>query len=170
MALSAAVLNQHRFHEGREILLSMLAEVDRNPNTDAVVCNNLAWANLHLEDSALHRDARTLSARAYCMMPWEGVVASTFGCVEALHGDAVTALSARQSADMPSRDSERASRLAGLAAAHARLRQLHESAAALAESAALDPACPLLQVVRAHLAQQTPVASIETPVSRRKPA
>jgi predicted Zn-dependent protease len=168
VALSATLLHQHRWNEGREVLCRVLEQPERMPHVDAVVFNNLAWADLHLPDAQLAAEARTMSADAYRLMPWEKYIASTFGCVEALHGDAKQALAVLERVRTNEMSSaERASTLAGVAAAQARLQRQSESAQSLAAAAELDPASPLLMIVRQQLeSRQLPGADTAAPAPR----
>lgn len=156
VACSAALLNQHRWSEGREVLLEVLKQPDLEKRVEAVVSNNLAWADLHLLDSRLIDEARMHAATAHGLLPWQAFVSSTYGCVEALHGDPEVAIVAlRRSIAAQDRKRTRASALAAMAMAHARLGNHKESEEALASAAAVDPNCPLLQIVRARLLSAT---------------
>ena len=73
VALSAAVLNQHRYSEGRELLVPLLIRPGLHKKVIPVASNNLAWADVHLPDPALIEEARKLSATAYRMLPWGAV-------------------------------------------------------------------------------------------------
>jgi tetratricopeptide (TPR) repeat protein len=147
VALSAALLNQHRWREGRDMLLEVLQQPDLEKRVQAVVSNNLAWADLHLSDPALIDEARAHAATAHGLLPWQAFVASTYGCVEALHGDPEAALAAlRRSIAAQRRKRTRASALSAMAVAYARRGNHQESQEALARAAAVDSNCPLLQI------------------------
>jgi tetratricopeptide (TPR) repeat protein len=155
LALSAAILNQHRFGEGRALLVPLLARPGLPGKVSAVASNNLAWANLNLGGPALIAEARTLSAAAYHMLPWEPYTASSYACAEALYGDADAALAAAQRAlAAPRTFRKRAPAYAALAVVHARRRRFEEAAAALAAAEALDPSCPLLHTVRERISHE----------------
>jgi hypothetical protein len=53
VGLSAAVLNQHCYVEGRELLLKILGLPQLEGKVEAVASNNLAWADLHIPDASL---------------------------------------------------------------------------------------------------------------------
>jgi hypothetical protein len=89
-------------------------------------------------------------------MPWGPFIASTYGCVQALHGDPNAALIALERAiAAPGEKKKRAPALAGLALSHARLNNPEASAAALARAEATDPGCPMLKIVRERIARTT---------------
>jgi hypothetical protein len=121
------------------------------PGVEGVVCNNLAWADLHLDDHALVPEAVAMSARAHELMPWERYVISTRGCVEALHGDAELAVELLTSERVRTSEKVRASTFSALAAAYARLGRTGDSDRALALAEKSDLACPLLAIVRRRL-------------------
>jgi hypothetical protein len=167
VALSAALLNQRRYLEGRQLLLTIPAQQPESALA-AVLYNNLAWADLNLADPALVAEARAMSAAAYRLIPWEIHASSTFGCVEALHGDAAAALPIlERTVDKLTLNTERASTKAALAMAYARLHRQQESLAALTDAEALDASCVLLQIVREHLAGTMPSSAlaVSEPVS-----
>jgi len=152
--LSAALLNQHRYIEGRELLLDMLGQTAPDRSLEAIVRNNLAWANLNLADESLADEARAMSAAAYRLIPWEAYVVSTHGCVEAFYGDAVKAVSLLDQASiLVEREKNRAATQSGLAMANARLGRRAESIAALAKAAKIDPDNHLLRIARERLAR-----------------
>lgn len=137
-------------------MLEVLKQPELEKKVEAVVSNNLAWADLHLLDASLIDEARARAAIAHGLLPWQAFVASTYGCVEALHGDADAAIVAlRRSIAAQHRKRTRASALAAMAMAYARLGNQKESEEALAGAAAVDPNCPLLQIVRARLLPAT---------------
>jgi tetratricopeptide (TPR) repeat protein len=159
VALSAALLNQHRWREGRETLLEVLKQPELEKRIEAVVSNNLAWADLHLLDPSLVDEARTHAANAYRLLPWQAFVSSTYGCVEAFHGDPQAALVALNRSIAAQRGKRtRASALAASAVAHARRGSRKESEETLARAAQVDPNCPLLQIAtrRGLAASQAP--------------
>jgi Flp pilus assembly protein TadD len=134
------------------LLLAMLPAGPTANGFDAVVFNNLAWADLLLDEPRLVEEARSMSARAYRLLPWEPTIAGTFGCIEALHGDARQALAVLERIRAPQVKAHRAAHLAAMAAAHARLEQRTEVQVTLQQAERVDPACPLLSLVRARLA------------------
>jgi Flp pilus assembly protein TadD len=156
VALSAALLNAEHFGEARELLLELLQDPTQTLEIRAILYNNLAFANVNLDDPVLGKEAMSLAAQAYRWMPWAPWASVNLGSAEALFGDcerAVELLSnPRIAAQSPELKAEAAS---ALAFAYARLGQSGASDAALATARAAHPRSHLLALIERRLRGDT---------------
>ena len=150
--LSAALLNADCYREARETLLLPVQQTATPPAVRAALYNNLACANLNLDDDTLAAETLALAARAHRWLPWEPCIVANLGCAEALFGDSQAALRLLASRRIARHSPQlHAAALSGLALAHAREGATGASLAALRAAQEADAECHLLQIVRRQL-------------------
>lgn len=81
-ALGYAYVNANQFHKSRQIFLQALhSGQDLPAATKALLMNNVAYANVMLDDPGLLAQADDFSAQAYQVLPWEPAIGGTRGGV-----------------------------------------------------------------------------------------
>lgn len=79
-ALGYAYVNSKQFLESRQIFVQTLNSTENLPmSTKAMLLNNVAFANLMLDDPALLPEADNYSEQAYQLLSWEPSIAGTRG-------------------------------------------------------------------------------------------
>lgn len=80
--LGYVYVNSGEYLKSRQVFLETLAAVEELPSaTKAILMNNIAFANLMLEDLSLLPEADDFSSQAYEMLSWEPSITGTRGSV-----------------------------------------------------------------------------------------
>jgi len=81
--LGYVFVNSNEYHESRQIFLDVLSmdESQLPIATKAILMNNVAFANIMLDDPALLPEADSLSEQAYQILSWEPAIIGTRGGV-----------------------------------------------------------------------------------------
>ncbi|MEM9599030.1 MAG: site-2 protease family protein [Acidobacteriota bacterium] len=142
-------LEYGRFDRARESFVELLEGTNSDePLMVAMLANNIAWANVMLEEPALLEEADALSATAVDLLPWERPLLGTRGVVLVLLNrlDEGTALITR-ALEMESTDRRRAPGLAALGIAYARSGDPARGREYLDQARQLAPRDPSLEVL-----------------------
>jgi Zn-dependent protease len=156
-SLGLAQLAIHDFVSGRDTFKALL-ERHAEPSAMRAIClNNLAWADLSVGEPALIKEADSLSAEAYGLLPWVPAINGTRGFALIESGQIDTGITLLRFAYKGADGwSSKASVLCCLAIAHARLGENAAAESFLRKAARFDPNCDLMS--RARRAMQGEVA------------
>jgi tetratricopeptide (TPR) repeat protein len=147
--LSAALINLGKYAQARDLLENLSDREPPQPRHQAIVANNLAWLYLLLDDPVFGERALELATFAFGLLPWEPFITSTHGCSHALFGDAAIAVRSLSSVRVQKNlGKTRASSLAGLAIAYARLGRKEEARIALDAAHGIDAQAQLLSIAQ----------------------
>ncbi|HSZ57261.1 MAG TPA: site-2 protease family protein [Tepidisphaeraceae bacterium] len=146
LAMAATVqLTARDYAGGRQGLLALLRDHPKNDAFRAMTANNLAWADLMLDDPQLLDEADAASTEAYTLTPWVAAIQSTRGLLLVERGrlDEATLL-LRKSLRGADNKGSRASIHCSLALAHLRRGDLRLAEASLSRARQLDRDCEVL--------------------------
>lgn len=150
--LGIAYLELRKYEEARRCFLDLLQRKSLPPDQEAIVQNNLVWANLMLGDPELRPEADRLSKNAFGCLPWTPEVRGTRGSVLVELGEFETGMSMlERSLAAHHDDRSKALNAAYIALALTRQGLPVEAARRLEQARKLDPKCPLLGRVEAEI-------------------
>jgi tetratricopeptide (TPR) repeat protein len=153
--LASVLLRDGATVQARDVFASVLNSPGLQPSLRALLLNNVAWADLCLDDPALLEEADRYSREAMEWLPWESYVKGTRACVLIELGEAAQGVTLLRTAGAQRSD------LVGLALnacylaiGLAKLGDLPSAEEALAEARRLDRGCILLDKATRRLQQK----------------
>jgi len=153
VSVAGMLMTAGKIEEGRTLVCELLRVHTSQSVFNAILRNDLAWADVLLGSTTLLAEADEASAAALSQMPWEASVQGTRGTVLAILGKPDEAMQLlRKSIKGADRRSSRSTNFCAMAIAEHR--QGHERAATelIKKARHLDPKCDLLSRAEQELA------------------
>ncbi len=142
----ASLMGLERYEEAREIFVRLRGLPESSPEYQAMLLNNIAWANLLSREACRLAEARELSEKAYRILPWEAYINGTRGSVLVETGEVEAGMTLLQQALAENESlSNQSLNALFLARGLSRLGRKHEAVAMYERAKSLDPTCSLLR-------------------------
>jgi tetratricopeptide (TPR) repeat protein len=152
--LAGAHLQARHYHESRASCLRLILELADKTDLRALVCSDIAWADLMIGTAELLSEAGEMSAQAMGMYPWVYAVQNTRALFLLESGEVEPAMAllirALAAPEVPAYDKSLI--LSSMAMCHARLGELGKARQALSRARKIDPNGELINRAEAVIA------------------
>ena len=154
LMLGAAFLAIREYAFGRAALAELKESYSKQDSFRAMLCNNLAWADLMIGGEAMIAEADAISSEAYALTPWVAAIQSTRGLALLSRGDASGALPLlKQALKGVESAQNKASVLCSMAMAEHELGNLELADQHVRRARRVAPDCDLMERAEARLAK-----------------